>query len=311
VSGPLLRVEAVTKRFGPKVAVDQVDFEVERGRTLGLVGESGSGKSTVARLVVGLERADSGTISFDGRALPTGYAELRPVRQRMGMVFQSPVEALDPHLPLLDLVVEPLRAAGRRADATAGTARHLLDQVGLGGADLGHRAAAFSGGEQQRIAFARALALGPELIICDEPTSSLDVSVQAQILNLMLELQARSGVSFLLISHDLDVIRRMSDQVVVLLDGQVMERGDAEAVATDPAHPYTRALLAAVPRPRWAAGQGDEPPHIARVPAGGGCPFASRCPLVHDRCAERPALRDRGGRAVACHLVDDPKGGPS
>lgn len=313
MSAPLLRVDGVTKRFGPKVAVDDVSFEVQRGQTVGLVGESGSGKSTLARLIVALERPDAGTISFDGSALPTTYADLRPVRQRMGMVFQSPVDALDPYLTLVDLVTEPLRAAGRRGEATEATARRLLEQVGLGGASPHHRAGAFSGGEQQRIAFARALALDPELIVCDEPTSSLDVSVQAQILNLMLDLQASSGVAFVLISHDLDVVRRMSDQVVVLLDGRVMEQGSADAVASAPDHPYTRALMAAVPRPRWIAAH-DDAPTTGRTAAGatvGGCPFASRCALVHDRCGERPALRPSGDRRVACHLAPDPKGGPA
>lgn len=312
MSAPLLRVDGVTKRFGPKVAVDDVSFEVQRGQTVGLVGESGSGKSTLARLIVALERPDAGTISFDGSALPTTYADLRPVRQRMGMVFQSPVDALDPYLTLVDLVTEPLRAAGRRGEATEATARRLLEQVGLGGASPHHRAGAFSGGEQQRIAFARALALDPELIVCDEPTSSLDVSVQAQILNLMLDLQASSGVAFVLISHDLDVVRRMSDQVVVLLDGQVMERGPADDVASTPMHPYTQALMAAVPRPRWTidADRADGP-SAPRGDRGSGCPFASRCPQAHERCSERPALRRISDRDVACHLVDEPKGDQS
>ena len=309
---PLLRVEHAVKRFGAKVAVDDVSFAVDRGQTIGLVGESGSGKSTLARLIVALERADGGSVWFDGLPLPERYADLRTVRQRMGMVFQSPVDALDPHLTLTELVTEPLRAAGRRGDATDARARQLLDRVGLGGADLRHRAGAFSGGEQQRIAFARALALEPELIVCDEPTSSLDVSVQAQILNLMLDLQAQVGVAFVLISHDLDVVRRMSDQVVVLLDGQVMERGPADAVASTPMHPYTQALMAAVPRPRWTidADRADGPP-APRGDRGSGCPFASRCPQAHERCSERPALRRTSDRDVACHLVDEPKGDQS
>jgi oligopeptide/dipeptide ABC transporter ATP-binding protein len=305
--------DRVTKRFGDKVAVDDVSFAVPLGRTLGIVGESGSGKSTIARLLVGLERPSSGTIAFDGEPFPQRYGAMRPMRQRMAMVFQNPSDALDPHLPIGRVVIEPYLAARRRREATASRAAELLDMVGLGGVSLSRRAGTFSGGEQQRIGFARALALSPELIVCDEPTSSLDVSVQAQVLNVMLELQERTNVGFVLISHDLHVVRRMSHELLVLLDGRVMETGEAEGVCAAPRHPYTRALLDAIPRPLWET---ETEASISAVHTSTGdtrgCPFVRRCPHAFDACTVMPTLRrasdDDGRHRVACHLTSATKG---
>ena len=303
----------VTKRFGDKVAVDDVSFAVPRGRTLGIVGESGSGKSTIARLLVGLERPTAGSIAFGGEPFPQRYGAMRPMRQRMAMVFQNPADALDPHLPIGRVVLEPYLASRRRGEATASRAAELLDMVGLGGVSLSRRAGTFSGGEQQRIGFARALALAPELIVCDEPTSSLDVSVQAQVLNVMLELQERTRVGFVLISHDLHVVRRMSHEILVLLDGRVMETGEAERVCATPQHPYTQALLDAIPRPFWETEGEPEVPaaHLSGSDAT-GCPFARRCPHAFDACAVMPSLRgvgdDNERHLVACHLTPAMKG---
>lgn len=307
--------DGVTKRFGDKVAVDDVSFVVRRGQTLGIVGESGSGKSTIARLVVGLEQPTSGLITFGRETFPQRYGAMRPMRQRMAMVFQNPSDALDPHLPIGLVVLEPYLAARRGREATAARATDLLDLVGLGGISLSRRAGTFSGGEQQRIGFARALALAPELIVCDEPTSSLDVSVQAQVLNVMLELQERTNVAFVLISHDLHVVRRMSHEVLVLLAGRVMETGPAQRVCIAPEHPYTRALLTAIPRPLWEPGSDSQTAVAAAWGAGiRGCPFARRCPHAFGACTDMPILRDTdlngGHRRVACHLQSSTKGQP-
>jgi oligopeptide/dipeptide ABC transporter ATP-binding protein len=318
VSEVVAELVGVTKRFGDKVAVDDVSLRIHRGRTLGIVGESGSGKSTIGRLLVGLETPTSGSILVRGAPLPTRYGAMREVRRTMAMVFQNPTDALDPHLPVWRVVTEPFLAAGRSAEATRGRAAQLLEMVGLSGVDPQRRAATFSGGEQQRIGFARALALDPQLIVCDEPTSSLDVSVQAQVLNVMLELQARTDVAFVLISHDLHVVRRMSHDLLVLLDGRVMERGDADHVSSAPAHPYTRALLDAVPRARWEPlPASTHPPGVtearahrasgvATSSADAGCPFRDRCPDAMAVCATTPALLpmpDDPDRHLACHLT--------
>jgi oligopeptide/dipeptide ABC transporter ATP-binding protein len=283
----------VTKRYGPVRALDGVSLALEPGVTLGLVGESGSGKSTVGRLVVGLERPSSGELRFKGRPYPRSARRLRPLRRIVSMVFQDPYDSLDPRFTIGDVVAEPLRAH-RRPDG--GRVRALLDLVGLEGVPPDTLPGALSGGQRQRVGVARALALQPQIVICDEPTSALDVSVQAQILNLLLALQRDQGLGYLFISHDLDVVRRMSDEVIVLYAGSIMEQGPASQVATRPRHPYTTALVAAIPgeapdrrrladRPRLAEGMVSA--------AAEGCPFSTRCPRVQDRCrAERPPLAD-------------------
>jgi len=309
VTAPIVELERVTKRFGGVTAVDEVSLALHPGRTLGVVGESGCGKSTTARLIVGLERPSAGELRFNGARYGRSGRALRAARTAIGMIFQDPYESLDARFTVGDVVAEPLDTHGVRRGERSERVRELLDSVGMSGIDPGAYPAQFSGGQRQRIGIARALALDPELVVCDEPTSALDVSVQAQILNLLLELQRERGVGLLVISHDLHVVRRMSDEVAVMYAGMVVEQGPAEAVTRSPRHPYTRALLDAIPgtspaerrlrdRPRGAEG-------IASA-AAAGCPYSTRCPLATDVCrAEKPALE--GGRhRVACHHADVP-----
>ncbi|MER6462044.1 ABC transporter ATP-binding protein [Streptomyces sp. NPDC001288] len=243
---PLLEAAGITRRFGRYTALDSVDLRIEAGRTVALVGESGSGKSTLARILVGLERADAGTVRFRGRPV-RGRSCRQAVRRSVGMVFQDPYESIDPRLTIGEVVAEPLRAHGLYRTGGPERVRELLDAVGMGGVDPDAYPHRFSGGQRQRVCIARALATDPDLVICDEPTSALDVSVQAQILNLLLDLQRHRGLAYLFITHDLDVVRRISDEVDVLMRGKVVERGSAEEVTGAPRHPYTRDLLAAVP----------------------------------------------------------------
>jgi oligopeptide/dipeptide ABC transporter ATP-binding protein len=309
VTPPIVELERVTKRFGGVTAVDEVSLALHPGRTLGVVGESGCGKSTTARLIVGLERPSTGELRFNGAPYGRSGRALRAARKAIGMIFQDPYESLDARFTVGDVVAEPLDTHGVRRGERADRVRELLDSVGMSGIDPGAYPAQFSGGQRQRIGIARALALDPELVVCDEPTSALDVSVQAQILNLLLELQRERGVGLLVISHDLHVVRRMSDEVAVMYAGMVVEQGPAEAVTRSPRHPYTRALLDAIPgtspaerrlrdRPRAAEG-------IASA-AAAGCPYSTRCPLATDVCrAEKPALEGDDHR-VACHHADVP-----
>jgi len=309
VTPPIVELERVTKRFGGVTAVDEVSLALHPGRTLGVVGESGCGKSTTARLIVGLERPSTGELRFNGAPYGRSGRALRAARKAIGMIFQDPYESLDARFTVGDVVAEPLDTHGVRRGERADRVRELLDSVGMSGIDPGAYPAQFSGGQRQRIGIARALALDPELVVCDEPTSALDVSVQAQILNLLLELQRERGVGLLVISHDLHVVRRMSDEVAVMYAGMVVEQGPAEAVTRSPRHPYTRALLDAIPgtspaerrlrdRPRATEG-------IASA-AAAGCPYSTRCPLATDVCrAEKPALEGDDHR-VACHHADVP-----
>ncbi|WP_350279239.1 dipeptide/oligopeptide/nickel ABC transporter ATP-binding protein [Kribbella sp. HUAS MG21] len=251
-SDELVRAESVTKVFrsraGEVRAVDDVTLTVHRGETLGLVGESGSGKSTMARLMMGLQKPTSGRVSFDGRDLSTLPArELRELRPRMQMVFQNPYGSLLPHFSAIGNVMEPLRLHERGDKESRRTkALELLDLVGIntGHAELYPRQ--FSGGQQQRIAIARALALEPDLLVCDEPTSSLDVSIQAQILELFTDLRDRLGLSFLFISHNLAVVERLADRVAVMNKGRLVEQNTTEALFNSPQDDYTRQLLSAV-----------------------------------------------------------------
>ncbi|MEU8934310.1 ATP-binding cassette domain-containing protein [Streptomyces sp. NPDC048409] len=245
-AAPLLEAAGITKRFGRYTALDAVDLSIHPGRTVSIVGESGSGKSTLARILVGLERADAGTVRFRGRPV-RGRRARQAFRRSVGMVFQDPYESIDPRLTIGEVVAEPLRAHGLYRDGGAGRVRELLTAVGMEGVDADAYPHRFSGGQRQRVCIARALATDPELVICDEPTSALDVSVQAQILNLLLDLQRRNGLAYLFITHDLDVVRRISDEVDVLMRGKVVERGSAVEVTREPRHAYTRGLLAAVP----------------------------------------------------------------
>jgi ABC-type oligopeptide transport system ATPase subunit len=230
-------------------AVNGVSLTIPRGHTVGLVGESGSGKSTVARLALRLLKPTSGRVAFDGvDVFAARRAEMRALRRRMQIVFQDPAGSLDPRMTVLDVVGEPL-TVHRLAGGAARRDRvvELLEQVGLTSRDLGKYAHQFSGGQAQRIGIARALATGPDLIVCDEPVSALDVSVQAQVLNLLKRLQNDLGLSYLFIAHDLNVVRYMSDEVCVMHHGEIVERGDGDAIFANPQDPYTKTLIAAIP----------------------------------------------------------------
>ncbi|MGI5350309.1 ABC transporter ATP-binding protein [Streptomyces sp. CA-250714] len=245
-TAPLLDATGLTKKYGQYTALDSVDVRIEAGRTVSIVGESGSGKSTLARVLVGLERADSGTVRFRGRTV-RGRRAWQALRRSVGMVFQDPYESIDPRLTIGEVVAEPLRAHKLYRPDGRDRVRRLLDAVGMEGVDPDAYPHRFSGGQRQRVCIARALATDPDLVICDEPTSALDVSVQAQILNLLLELQRQRGLSYVFITHDLEVVRRISDEVDVLLHGSVVERGSTDQVTRHPQHEYTRRLLGAAP----------------------------------------------------------------
>jgi len=287
-------------------AVDGLDFAIRRGETFGLVGESGSGKSTLARMVVGLIEPSRGKVIIDGvdLAQTRDRAARRAVRRRMQMIFQDPFASLNPRWRAGRIIAEPIRAFGARGSKRAIRSRvdELLEMVGLHPADARKFPHEFSGGQRQRIAIARAIAAHPDFIVCDEPTSALDVSIQAQILNLMRDLQQRLGLTYLLITHNLAVVRFMATRVGVMYLGRLIEIGETDALFARPRHPYTRMLLDAVPdltmsgRPRIAIG--GEPPNPIDPPPG--CPFHPRCPQAIAICKiERPAFRDN----VACHLA--------
>ena len=307
MSAPIVELAGVSKKFRGVRAVDDVSLALSAGRTIGVVGESGCGKSTTARLILGLERTSGGELRFEGTPYGRSARALRPVRRAVGMIFQDPYESLDPRFTLREIVAEPLRAHGRWKKGGEERVRSLLSDVGLDGADLSSYPGEYSGGQRQRIGIARALALDPQLVICDEPTSALDVSVQAQILNLLLELQRERGIGLLVISHDLHIVRRMSDEVIVMYAGAIMERGPSVAVTGHPRHPYTRALLEAIPAStpaeRHLAQRARTTEGIASA-ALTGCPFSTRCPKVQDVCrVERPLL-EGDPQAVACHFPE-------
>ena len=295
-------------------AVDEVSFSIPKGTTLSLVGESGCGKSTVARLAVGLYPPSTGEILFEGQPLSSARAQ-PALRRRMNMIFQDPYASLNPRWRVRDIVAEPLRAFSMLRGAAVGErVGALLTQVGLSPADGMKFPHEFSGGQRQRISIARALSSEPDFLVCDEPTSALDVSVQAQILNLMRELQGRLGLTYLFISHNLAVIRHMSDQLGVMYLGRIVEHGPGEAIFTQPRHPYTRLLLEAIPDLAAAGGPGrvragvggEVPSPIAPPP---GCTFHPRCPLANERCrVERPGYTQAGPVQVACHAVEEGRG---
>jgi oligopeptide/dipeptide ABC transporter ATP-binding protein len=289
-------------------AVDGVDLQVERGEALGLVGESGSGKSTLARALAGLQPVDRGEIRLDGRRLPARRS--REDYRRIQMVFQDPYSSLNPRMTVGGMLGELLRVhhVVPRAEIAAESGQ-LLTKVGLDPGALTRYPRQFSGGQRQRVAIARALSLRPDLLIADEPVSSLDVSVQATILNLLRDLRAELGLALLLVAHNLAVVRHLCDRVAVMYLGRIIEVADTETLLRSPRHPYTRALIAAIPRltagADGAPALAGDPPSPLRMPAG--CRFRSRCPIAQPRCEqEDPALSkspDDPGHSVACHFA--------
>jgi oligopeptide/dipeptide ABC transporter ATP-binding protein len=304
-----IRKGLLQRAAGRVYAVDGVSFAISDGETLGLVGESGCGKSTVGRAILRLIEPTGGSIKLDGRDIThLDKAELRPYRRRMQIIFQDPFSSLDPRMSAGDIVAEPLRvhriAGGREVKNLVAA---LFDRVGLRKAQMDSYPHQFSGGQRQRIGIARALALRPKLIVCDEPVSALDVSIQAQVLNLMMDLQRELGLTYLFISHNLAVVEHISHRIAVMYLGRIVEYTDKRTLFTRPLHPYTESLLLAIPVPDPSVKrqkrvlQGDVPSPV-NPPAG--CHFHTRCPYAVERCrVEPPALREaKPGQMVACHL---------
>ena len=289
-------------------AVDGVSFEIQRGQTLALVGESGCGKSTVARLLVGLYEPTRGGLTFDGQDAHAAFqsVDAKAMRKRIQMIFQDPYASLNPRWTVEAIIGEPLHEHGLIRDAVELKARvaELLQSVGLSAQDMPKYPHQFSGGQRQRISIARALATAPEFLVCDEPTSALDVSVQAQVLNIMKDLQRERGLTYLFISHNLAVVRHVSDQVGVMYLGRLVELADKHTLFSHPQHPYTRMLLDAIPKMhdtgRARTPVQGEVPNPLNPPTG--CSFHPRCPQVTERCkTERPAWRQLKGIQIACH----------
>jgi peptide/nickel transport system ATP-binding protein len=293
-------------------AVDGVSFSIEKGKTLALVGESGCGKSTVAKLMVGLYAPTRGNMDFGGVDAHATYKSegSKKLRERIQMIFQDPYASLNPRWKVRDIVAEPLTEHGIVSDEKTLDARvgELLRSVGLSELDGVKYPHQFSGGQRQRISIARALATQPEFLVCDEPTSALDVSVQAQVLNIMKDLQRKHGLTYLFISHNLAVVRHVSDHVGVMYLGRLVELADKATLFANPRHPYTRMLLDAIPKMhdtgRARTPVQGEVPNPLNPPAG--CAFNPRCPHVNARCrVERPVLQEIGGIKIACHAVQE------
>ncbi len=316
---PIRSGMVMERHVGDVKAVDDVSFEIKRGETLGLVGESGCGKTTVGRTILRLYEPTAGRIRFDGRDISALKGrELRKLRRRMQMVFQDPYSSLNPRRNVANIVGEPLRvhgiASGRDLDARV---RKALDVVGLPVDAANRYPHEFSGGQRQRIGLARSLALNPDLIVCDEPVSALDVSIQAQIINLLEELQDEFELTYLFIAHDLAVVRHISDRIAVMYLGKIVEIAPAAELYERPLHPYTRALLSAVPIPDPVVERGRERillvgdiPSPAHPPPG--CRFHTRCPFAQpERCPDEvPELRSlASGHVAACHYAEDIEAG--
>ncbi len=321
-AAPLLDVRGLQKHFVVKRtflgrpvttlrAVDGVDFVVHRGETLGIVGESGCGKTTVGRTVIKLYEPDAGSILFDGVDLaPLSFEQMRPFRRRLQMIFQDPYASLNPRMTVADIVTEGVRDELSVADRKA-LAQQMLEVVGLNDDHANRYPHEFSGGQRQRIGIARALAMQPELIICDEPISALDVSIQAQVVNMLEKLQDDLGLTLVFIAHDLSMVKHISTRIAVMYLGKIMEAGDSYDLFERPHHPYTKALLSAMPIPdpelaresRRIILRGDVP-SPTRVPSG--CRFRTRCPYAMPICSEEePRFRHvAANRGSACHLPD-------
>ena len=320
---PIIKIENLEKSFKVKSsslkrsarvrAVNQVSFNIGKGETLGLVGESGCGKSTLGRTILKVHEPDGGKIIFDGTDI-TGFShrQMQPCRRRMQMIFQDPYASLNPRFTVGELIGEPMEIYGlyKKAEREE-RVQELLKTVGLKPDHIRRYPHEFSGGQRQRIGIARTLALNPEFIVCDEPISALDVSIQSQIINLLEQIQEERKLSYLFIAHDLGMVRHISHRIGVMYLGYLVEVGEADEVCTHPMHPYTQALMSAVPRPDPRAARQQqrimlegEIPSPLDIPKG--CPFCTRCPQARDVCRGlRPELKAVDGRKVACHLIEE------
>lgn len=307
--GKHYRVSRGFGRHGMVEALNELSFQLAPGRTLAVVGESGSGKSTLAKQLVGIETPSFGDVLLHGKSVLDDESARRDWQQRVRMIFQNPYSSLNPRARIRDLLAEPLRNRRGLSEAECMEQVHaLMDKVGLSIEHAARYPHMFSGGQRQRVAIARALILEPDVVIADEPVSALDVSVQAQVLNLLDDLQHEMKLAYLFISHDLGVVRHVADEILVMYLGRTMEQGKAEDIFTAPAHPYTQALLASTPSLRGGKREkrevlsGELPSPLNPPP---GCAFHKRCPKASDECAlTRPALRTTLGRVVACHHID-------
>lgn len=319
---PLVEVKHLKKYFSvntglftskPLKAVDDVSFSINKGETLGLVGESGCGKTTVGRTILHLYKPTAGEIVFDGKPLKTS-ADLHAYRKRATMVFQDPYSSLNPRMTVSDIIAEPLDIHKAYANKAERTERilELMNYVGLNSEHAARYAHEFSGGQRQRIGIARALALNPDFIVCDEPVSALDVSIQAQVINMFYELQQQLGLTYLFIAHDLLVVRHISDRIAVMYLGKMVELAEAGEICDHPIHPYSKSLMSAVPIPdpkiaranKRIVLSGDIP---SPLNAPSGCPFRTRCPYATEQCAqEMPPLKELSkGHFVACHRAEE------
>ena len=300
-------------RTKPLKAVDDVSFSIKRGDTLGMVGESGCGKTTVGRSLLHLYEPTGGEVEFDGKLIKT-KSDIMELRKKANMVFQDPYSSLNPRMTVSDIIAEPLDIHKMYDNKAERRERilELMDKVGLNSEHASRYAHEFSGGQRQRIGIARALALNPSFIVCDEPVSALDVSIQAQVINMFVELQEQLGLTYLFIAHDILVVRHISDRIAVMYLGKMVELADADVIYDQPLHPYTRSLMSAVPQPdpkiaranKRIVLSGDIP---SPLNAPSGCPFRTRCPPAAACCAESvPEFKEvESGHFVACHRVNE------